>query len=274
MPCGSTRRFAARNSWAASQPPDPRAQVNLNARARESGYGGQRRQHRVDPGVLTTLETALREVHRPGLLETAWNWRRETALCAGSATAAGVVITLCGPIGLAGLTAAVLVILTALLCGRSTRPWLISWAWWLVTPHRVRAGCVHAWVQNRYGRIPVIVSTTPTRYGQKVRLWLRAGLTVADLETAREVIASACWATEVRVVPNLRYAHLVTLQIIRTPQPDQARPTPLVWPDPRNVTGSGRSDPDTEDRDTAHWLEVPRPRLAGSDAWLRPDAGR
>lgn len=76
----------------------------------------------------------------------------------------------------------------------------------LITPHRVRAGCVNAWVQTRTGKLPFILATTPMADGERVRLWLRAGLTAADLHAARDVLAAACWATEVRVSSAVRAA--------------------------------------------------------------------
>lgn len=231
--------------------------------------GAERPRGRVDPGVLTTLETALREVHRPGPLETAWNWRWEAGLLVVSGTAAGIITAFGGLSGLAAATGAGLAIVTAMLCWPPARSWLISRAWCLITPHRVRKGCVHAWVQNRTGQIPVILSTAPARYGQEVRLWLRAGLTAGDLEAASQVLAAACWAAEVRIVPSGRYAHLVTLEIVRRRQPEPARPAPRPWPDPRYLPGGGLSD--AEDRDTTPGpaAVVPWQRTAVRDDWRR-----
>jgi hypothetical protein len=223
----------------------------------------------VDPGVLTTLETALRAVHRPGPLETVWNWRWEAAIVVSAGTAAGVIVGVGGLIGLSAAAGAGLAILSAMLCWSPARSWLIARAWCLITPHRVRAAFVHAWVQNRTGRIPFVLSTRPAPYGQEVRLWLRAGLTVDDLEAASQVLAAACWATEVAVVPSARYAHLATLEVIRKLQPEPARPAPRPWPDPRYAPGGGLGD--TDDRDTVPGpsAAVPRQRPADED-WLRP----
>jgi hypothetical protein len=60
-------------------------------------------------------------------------------------------------------------------------------------PHRVRVGCVNAWVQTRSGRLPIIWSTVPTDYGERLRLrlWCPAGITAADLIGASEVLAAA-----------------------------------------------------------------------------------
>ena len=121
---------------------------------------------------------------------------------------------------------------------------------------------MNAWVQTRSGKLPFILATTPTAYGEQVRLWLRAGITAADLHAARDVLAAACWATEVRVVPSPSHAHLVTLEVIRTRYPERMRPTPEAWPFPRHVAGDGLGD--TDERDTRRWPadEVPAPRFS------------
>jgi hypothetical protein len=134
----------------------------------------------------------------------------------------------------------------------------------------VRKGFVHAWVQNRTGRLPVIMSTVPAPYGQAVRLWLRAGLTARDLEAAREVLAAACWATDVHVVPSVRYAHLVTLEIVRRLEPEPARQAPRSWPDSRRSPGGGLGDADDRNTHRRPAAAVPAQRPAVADDWLRP----
>jgi hypothetical protein len=116
-------------------------------------------------------------------------------------------------------------------------PTVIALAWCLITPHRVLAGCVNAWVQTRSGKLPVILATTPAAYGERVQIWLPAGITAADLSAASDVLAAACWAAEVRVVPGTRHAHLVTLEVIRNIHEERVPPTPQSWPYSRGVEG-------------------------------------
>jgi hypothetical protein len=217
-----------------------------------------RPQGRNDPSLISSLETAVRQVHRPGPISLAWNWRIEFAIVAA---VTGLSIAITGSIGLIGLAAvsgAGLAAGAALLCWPPARNRIIAWAWCVITPHRVRAGCVNAWVQTRSGRLPIIWSTTPTDYGERVRLWCPAGITAADLTGASEVLAAACWAAEVRVATDARHAHLVTLAVIRTSHPERTGPTPSGWPRPRRVAGDGAGEPD--ERDTprrprpAHWV--------------------
>jgi hypothetical protein len=222
---------------------------------------------RNDPSLMSSLEAALREVRRPGLLELSWNWRWELGVLATVAAAGGLIAGQVGLLGLgvtagAGLTAGA----ATLLCWPSARRWLAARARCVITPHRVRAGCVNAWVQTRSGRLPFVLATSATSYGEQVRLWLRAGLTAADLDAARDVLAAACWATEVRVVPSPRHAHLVTLEVIRRPHPERVRPAPGAWPSPRRIAG-GDGLGGTDERDTASWPgeAFPPPRLSPDD---------
>ena len=213
-----------------------------------------RPQGRNDPGLISSLETAVRQVRRPGPIGLAWNWRVELAIIAA---VAGVSIAITGSIGLIGLAAvsgAGLAAGAALLCWPPARKQIVARAWCVITPHRVRAGCVNAWVQTRSGRLPIIWSTTPTDYGERLRLWCPAGITAADLIGASEVLAAACWAAEVRVATDARHAHLVTLAVIRNSHPERTGPTPHGWPHPRRVPGEAEGEPD--ERDTTRW---PRP---------------
>ena len=206
-----------------------------------------------DPSLMSSLETAVTGVRRPGLAELAWNWRWELGIAALLAAPSGLIASEFGLLGLsiaagAGLAAST----AALLFWPPARQWWIARAWCLITPHRVRAGCVNAWVQNRGGKLPFILATTPTAYGEQVRLWLRAGLTSADLQAAKDVLAVACWATEVRVIPSASRAQLVTLEIVRTRYPERVRLTPGAWPSSRDVAGDGPGDTEPEGRSNAY----------------------
>lgn len=223
-----------------------------------------------DPSLMSSLEAALREVRRPGPVELAWNWRWELGILAAVAGLAALIASEVGLIGLAVTAGAGLAASTAtVLCWPSARQWIIARVWCVITPHRVRAGCVNAWVQTRSGRLPIILATTPADYGEQVRLWLRAGLTAADLYAARDVLAAACWAKEVAVLPSARHAHLVTLEVIRTDHPERLRPTAQAWPDSRRVADDSLGD--AEERDTRSWPggTIPPPRLSPEEGWPR-----
>jgi hypothetical protein len=215
-----------------------------------SGRPGRRN----DPSVMSSIESAVREVRRPGPIEFCWNWRWELGILAGIAGLSAAVAVSLGVIGLAAAAGAGLAAAGTLLRWPPARRRIVARAWCVITPHRVRAGCVNAWVQTRRGRLPIILYTLPAEYGEQVQLWCRAGITAADLFAARHVLAAACWASEVRVIPSLRHSHLVTLEVIRNRYPERIRLTPQDWPLPRYV----EADPpdDSEEPDTvSSWGE-------------------
>lgn len=209
-----------------------------------------------DPSVISSLESAVREIRRPGPLESCWNWRWELGILA---TVAGLSVLIAASFGLIGLAVAAgagLAAISALVCWPPAREWMVAMAWCVITPHRIRVGCVNAWVQTRRGRLPVILYTVPAGYGQRVQLWCRAGITAADLFAAREVLAAACWATQVRVIPSAQRAHLVTLEVIRRRYPAPTRPAPQGWPHVRHAESDALDDPEEPAR-AGVWGEPP-----------------
>lgn len=168
-----------------------------------------------DPSILASVETAISTVARPGIVALAWHWRYELGLLTGLATvllASGYVL---GAIWLIVIAAAGLALLAGAMLWAPSRRRLIARAWCVITPHRVRTGCAHAWVQTRDGRVPTVLFTTPADFGERVMLWCRAGITAGDLEAAREILRTACWARDVRVIQNDRRSHIVMLEVIR-----------------------------------------------------------
>jgi hypothetical protein len=145
----------------------------------------------------------------------AWRWRYELGLVSVLAAAfagLGLVAGLMAIANTAGLLGTLAVLFPAL------RRHLTARFWCVVTPHRVRAGCVHAGIHSRYGKIPVILMTTRQPFGERVYLWCRAGTTASDFAAARELLATACWADDVRVWRGERHAQLVCLDVIRRPR--------------------------------------------------------
>ena len=197
-----------------------------------------------DPSLISSLETAVREVRRPGPIRLAWSWRVELGMLAAIAGLSALIADSVGLIGLAAVAGAGLAVGAALLCWPPARKQILACAWCVITPHRILVGCVNAWVQTRRGRLPIILYTAGTDVGERVYVWCRAGITAADLLAARHVLAGACWATEVRVIPSTRYAHLVILEVIRNPYAERAVPTPNGWPIPRHVETGVVDDPE------------------------------
>ena len=186
-----------------------------------------------DPSIMASVEAAISSVSRPGPLGRLWHWRYELALLAGLPLAAIAIGYTLGLDWLIAMAAAALAGMAAVLAWRPARQWLIARAWCVITPHRVRTGCVHAWVQTRDGRLPTVLYTAPTEFGERVMLWCRAGITAGDFEGARDILRAACWASDVRVVVNDRRSHIVVLEVIRrlpAGRPAEGDPVTPGWP--------------------------------------------
>ena len=186
-----------------------------------------------DPSIMASVEAAVSTVSRPGLFGRLWHWRYELALITGLPLAALAIGYTLGLGWLIAMAATALALMTAVLAWRPTRQWLIARAWCVITPHRVRTGCVHAWVQTRDGRLPIVLYTAPADFGERVMLWCRAGITAGDFEGARDILRAACWASDVRVVVNDRRSHIVVLEVIRrrpAGRPDEGDPVTPGWP--------------------------------------------
>ena len=190
--------------------------------------GGRPRQPN-NPSVLSSLENALNTVARPNPIVLAWRWRYELGLLAGLGFGSFAIVS---ALSVAWLTATWLVLVATFGVWPHGRRLLIRRVWCLVTPHRLRTGCAHAWIQSRRGRLPIIVSTTPQPFGERVTLWCVAGTSAADLIAARDVLIAACWAAGIRVIRSQNYAHVVIVDVIRRPpdQPPAPEPDRLSWP--------------------------------------------
>jgi hypothetical protein len=179
---------------------------------------------------MASIEAAISTVARPGILALLWHWRYELGLLAGLAAVALASGYALGAVWLIAMAATGLALLVAAMAWPPSRKRLIARAWCVITPHRVRTGCMHAWVQSRDGRLPVVLYTTPADFGERVTLWCRAGITPGDLEAARDIIRTACWASDVRVVTSARYRHIVVLEVIRRLPAERPGDLAPAWP--------------------------------------------
>jgi hypothetical protein len=173
------------------------------------------------------LQYTFGTVARANPAVAAWRWRYELGLLA-ILVAAWATLGLTDDALLVANVAGLLGALAALF--PEVRRYLAARAWCVITPHRVRTGCVHAWIHSRYGKIPVILLTTRQPFGERLYLWCRAGIVAGDFVAARELLATACWADDVRVWRGERHAHLVCLDVIRhQPWPGRAGPAGDGW---------------------------------------------
>lgn len=207
-----------------------------------------------DPSVMSSVEHALSDGGRTGIFGIAWRWRYELAIALGL-PAGGVAVALTLGIGWLIAAGATLAIGTAgLWAWQPGRKFLLMRAWCVITAHRVRTGCMHAWIQSRDGRLPTILRTTAEPFGERVRLWCPPGVTVADLEAARDILSAACWARDVQVTRSNRHAHMVTLDVIRR-APTSAGEPPTTYPyvggwERPAIDGPTDTAPQPDDHDT------------------------
>lgn len=158
------------------------------------------------------LHQAIVPPARPNPIALAWRWRYEITLLAGLPLALGALLAATGP----DWTMLIVAVVTTGLTGwPAARRRLAARAWCLVTRHRLRAGCAQAWIHNRHGRLPAVLWCAPKSYGEQVLVWCPAGITAEDFVAARQVLAGACYASEIEVVAHPRYRHLVLLGVIR-----------------------------------------------------------
>ena len=74
-------------------------------------------------------------------------------------------------------------------------------------------------------------------------LWCRAGITAADLIAARDILRSACWASDVRVVTSVRYPHIVVLEVVRRGAAGQPDAVTEAWPYRGEPDGADAEEP-------------------------------
>jgi hypothetical protein len=162
--------------------------------------------------ALARREFALGRVATPNMLTVGWRWRYELLLAAGVPVAAWLLVNGLGA-AFAVITVVALIVLVAV--SPPLRRLLIARAWCIITPHRVRTGMAQAWIHSRDGKMPFVLRTTREPFGERVRLWCRAGTSAEDFVWARHLIVAACWARDVQVLRNERFVHIVLLDVIR-----------------------------------------------------------
>jgi hypothetical protein len=172
----------------------------------------QRSADRLRAGLATILTPEPR-THLPVLI---WRWRYELALAAVLGAALTVLVWVLGP-EWGTITASAM-------AGACSPPWPRRFAarvFCVITAHRLRCGFVQARIQSRRGRLPVILSTTPAPFGERVRLWCPAGITAEAIKAARATLRAACWAADVRVTRDRSQSQCVTVDVIRNhPEPE------------------------------------------------------
>jgi len=171
-----------------------------------------RREYRAADELLGALHHALVPTARPNPVLALWRWRYE--LGAGAAITL-LLAWLTMTVG-ADATVAISSVVTALLFGwPPVRRRLLARAWCVLTPHRFRLACAQARVHTRRGRLPAVLWCARKSYGEQLLVWCPAGITAADLHSARAVITAACFTTHVQVIAHPTRRQLVVVAVIR-----------------------------------------------------------
>ncbi|MGH3774527.1 MAG: hypothetical protein ACRDRR_02130 [Pseudonocardiaceae bacterium] len=87
--------------------------------------------------------------------------------------------------------------------------------WCVISRHRVRKCFVQSRVMTHEGLLPLFIWTRPTPVGDRLRLWLRPGLSGRDIENVTDRIAAACWARDARVRISPKRASTIWVDVIR-----------------------------------------------------------
>jgi len=143
---------------------------------------------------------------------TAWRWRTELIVIGGLGAA---LIWLSRQITIDWAA----VVLAAAIGITFTVPWtrrfIIRRFWCVLARHRFHRLCWEARLHTRAGRLPVVLWTRPTKVGERLTVWCRAGIAAEDFEQHTGELRAACYARDARVTRNTSWSQLVTIDIIR-----------------------------------------------------------
>jgi hypothetical protein len=160
---------------------------------------------------MYSLDRLIVSVHHSAA-GTAWRWRAEIT------TFAALLAAYCWL--WSQLTAIwAVVVLAAALGAVFGLPWSRRFAmarfWCVLARHRFQRLCWEARLHTRAGRLPSVLWVRPTKVGERLTVWCRAGIAAEDFEQHTGELRAACYARDARVTRNRRWSQLVTIDIIR-----------------------------------------------------------
>ncbi len=169
----------------------------------------RKRGKRDNPYILDDLFVTM---HRSPL-GTAWRWRTELLVLGGlAAFFCWLWSQLRTPV-LAGIVLAAF--LGLVLALPWSRRFTVRRFWCVLSRHRFHRMCFEGRLHTRTGRVPPVLWVRPTRVGERLTIWLRAGLAAEDFEQHTGELRAACYARDARVTRNTQWSQLVTIDIIR-----------------------------------------------------------
>lgn len=105
---------------------------------------------------------------------------------------------------------------------------IVAVAYCVAVRHRLRVCFTQFIVRSRSGSLPLILLARPTLVGERVWIWLRPGLSLSDLQSQLDRLATACWAREVQAIRPGSNAAFVRIDIKRREVLTDTIGTPLV----------------------------------------------
>jgi hypothetical protein len=175
----------------------------------------------TDDHLLDALSRSLNRPARPLPPTLLWRARWELAAAATTAAAGYPLVHTIGPLWTLG----VLGLAAGGVAGRpAARRRLARRISCVLLQHRLRTGLANARVFSPAGRLPALLWTRPTRDGVEILLWCPAGVIAEQLDRAADVLAAACYASQLTVRRHYRYTHLAWVHIVGYPRP------PVVLP--------------------------------------------
>ena len=155
-------------------------------------------------------------VHRPSLgrAVAGWVWRHaaELLLLAAVVWAWRWAVDRLGSHEATAATLGLILVVTAV---GPVRRVVLAVVWCSISHHRLHAGLVEVRATTRDGRLPLFLSVVPAPFGERVRLWCRAGISAEDIEDESDRLRAALWCQDVRVIRDRRRAHRVTVEVVR-----------------------------------------------------------
>ncbi|PZF92273.1 hypothetical protein [Micromonospora endophytica] len=130
------------------------------------------------------------------VLRLLWWWTPEIVLAVALLTAWVQLATHTPTIVTLAVVAVVLGVPAAI---PTVRRQVVAWVWCLAVRHRLRVCFAQFIIANQSGSLPLILWAKPTPVGERVWVYLRPGLSLADLEGRLDKIAVTCHASSVLV---------------------------------------------------------------------------
>lgn len=130
-------------------------------------------------------------------------------------------------------------------CWGPGRRYVVRRVWAVLTRHRLRQVFVECRIMNFSGNLPLNLWSRPTPVGERVWVFLRAGIDLREIELRLTHIAAGCFGTDARVAPHPKMAALVIVDVVRRDPltgPAVSSPVATAAPEPSRLrlVGGGR----------------------------------